>query len=199
MPFSTRLKTLLPSETSSHVGTWRPGEGDKRGWYFLNGWRECVTLAKIKTYLWIFFIFPPSLVLVKGETSSLLWWAKITAKNKGYIIKLWLTHCKVYYCVFENICQLNCPSFFQVETLLYSRMQHLPIWLEIVFLTVIYSFNSLRNDLFHNSFILFFLSTSTRTASPQAMSVLKIFTTVLGKGLFFVCVNLDEGLIFAVG
>lgn len=131
--------------------------------------------------------FPPSLVLVKGETSRLLWWAKITAKKKGYSIKLWLTHCKVYYCGFENVCQLNCPSFFQVETLLYSRMHHLPIWLEIVFLTGIYSFNPLRNDPFHNFFILYFLNTSTRIASPQATSVLKCLLQSQQKVYFFVC------------
>lgn len=156
MPFSARLKTLLHQKPLPHVGTWRPWEGDKRGWYFLNGWRECVILTKIKNLSMDILYFPPSLVLVKGETSRLLWWAKITAKKKGYSIKLLLPHCKVYYCGFENVCQLNCPSFFQGETLLYSRMQHLAIWLEIVFSTGIYSFNPLRNDPFHNFFILSF-------------------------------------------
>lgn len=166
---------------------------------FLEWLKRMCHLNKDKNLSVDILYFPPSLVLVKGETSSLLWWAKITAKSKGYSIQLWLTHCKVYYCGFENVCQLNCPSFFQVETLLYSRMQHLPIWLEIVFLTGIYGFNSLRNDPFHYFFILSFLNTSTRIASPQATSVLKMFTTVPGKSLFFVCVNRHEGLIFAVG
>lgn len=64
-------------------------------------------------------------------------------------------------------------------------MRHLPTWSDIVFLTSIYSSNPLRNDSCSNFFIPSFLNTRTRIASPQATSVLEMFTTAPAKTVYF--------------